>query len=78
MKATSTTTKCQSCGALVECAQHLCLCDSCLDARLAELERSLARPRRRPSALLWPTAGMADGWRGALTAGEALQVAPLS
>ena len=36
MKTTSTTTKCHSCTAPVECVQHLPLCDSCLDARLAQ------------------------------------------
>ena len=46
MKATSTPTKCHSCRAQVEGAQHLLICDSCLDARLAQLERSLARPPR--------------------------------
>ena len=75
MKASSTTTKCNSCSAPVDCAQHLPLCDRCLDVRLTELERSLARPRRRPSALLWPTAAMADGWRGVVTPGEALRIA---
>jgi hypothetical protein len=46
MKATSTTTNCHSCGARVEGAQHLRICDGCLDARLAHLGRPLARPSR--------------------------------
>jgi len=46
MKATSTPTKCHSCRARVEGAQHLPICDGCLDARLAQLERSPARPPR--------------------------------
>lgn len=48
MKATSTptTTRCHGCRARVEGAQHLLICDSCLDARLAQLERSSGRPPR--------------------------------
>jgi hypothetical protein len=51
MKATSTTTKCHSCRARVEGAQHLLICDRCLDARLAQLERSFGRPPRWTGAL---------------------------
>jgi hypothetical protein len=68
MKATSTTTHCHTCSALVECAQHLPLCDRCLDARLAQLERGLGRPPRRSGALRWPAAALADGWRGGANA----------
>jgi hypothetical protein len=46
MKATSIPTKCHSCRARVEGAQHLPICDRCLDARLTQLEHSLGRPPR--------------------------------
>jgi hypothetical protein len=74
MTATSTTKchgcKCHGCSALVDCAQHLPLCDSCLDARLAALERFGERPSKRTGTLRWP-----GGWRGALAVGDALRVA---
>jgi hypothetical protein len=75
MKTTSTITHCHSCSALVECAQHLPLCDRCLDSRLAQLERGLGRPSRRSGALLWPAAALADGWRGGAAAPDALSLA---
>jgi hypothetical protein len=70
MTATATTTKCPGCGARVECAQHLSLCDGCLDARLAALERAGERPLKWTGTLRWP-----GGWRGALAVGDALRVA---
>jgi hypothetical protein len=74
MKATPTTEchgcKCHGCSALVDCAQHLPLCDSCLDARLTALEHSSERPSKRTGTLRWP-----GGWRGALAVGDALRVA---
>jgi hypothetical protein len=74
MKTTSTTTKCHSCTAPVECVQHLRLCDSCLDARLAQLERSAARPLGWTGALRRPTAARADRWSRAVAVGNALRV----
>jgi hypothetical protein len=75
MKATSTTTHCHCCRAVVDCAQHLPLCDSCLDARLAALERSSGRPSRWTGALRRRTATLADGWSGARVARDALGLA---
>jgi hypothetical protein len=66
MKTTSTTTSCDRCGTTVEGAKHVLLCDSCLDARLVELERM----RRRP--LKWPGAGSLNG---ALAIGAVLHAA---
>lgn len=40
MKTTSITTSCISCREEVVVAQHLRLCDKCLDARLVDLERT--------------------------------------
>jgi hypothetical protein len=37
------TTSCHHCGRRVEDAMHVMLCDSCLDARLAQLEPLPAR-----------------------------------
>ena len=73
MKATSST-ECHGCSGLVECAQHVLLCDSCLDARLAQLERSAGLPPRWTRALRWPTPERADRWSNALAVGEALRV----
>jgi hypothetical protein len=41
---TPTTTSCQSCGTELEGAMHVMLCDDCLKARLAQLERAPAPP----------------------------------
>jgi anaerobic ribonucleoside-triphosphate reductase len=75
MNATSTTTHCNCCGELVEGAQHLLLCDCCLDARLAALERSSGRASKWTGALRWPSAALADGWSGARAARDALRLA---
>jgi hypothetical protein len=75
MKATSTNCHCDSCSAPVECAQHLLLCDRCLDARMAALERSSGRSTRWTGALRWPSAVLADGWSGARAARDALHLA---
>jgi hypothetical protein len=75
MNATSTTTHCDSCSGLVEGAQHLLLCDSCLDARLAQLERSVRRPPRWTGTLRWPTAARSDGLGSSLTFGDVLRTA---
>jgi hypothetical protein len=75
MKATSTTSHCDSCSALVECAQHLLLCDRCLDARLAALEGSSRRATKWTGALRWPSAALADGWSGTRAARDALHLA---
>jgi len=40
MKTTSITTSCISCRGEVVVTKHLRLCDKCLDARLADLERT--------------------------------------
>jgi hypothetical protein len=66
MKTTWITTSCRRCGARVEGAKHVLLCDGCLDARLVELERLRGRTPK------WPGAG---SWNGALAIGAVLGAA---
>jgi hypothetical protein len=75
MKTTSITTRCRCCGAQVEEAMHVLLCDGCLDARLAELERTRGRPSRWSGTRGWYRAALAGGWNGALADATRLRTA---
>jgi hypothetical protein len=54
---------------------HVLLCDSCLDAGLAELECTCGRPSRWPGARRWYRAALAGGWNGALADATLLRTA---
>jgi hypothetical protein len=59
------TARCRGCGHEVEGAMHLMLCDDCLDARLARLERTPPHPAGAMTA-----AGLAVERVRALTVGN--------
>jgi hypothetical protein len=52
MKTPTIPTSCQCCGRRVEDVMHVMLCDGCLDARLAQPERTPRRPALAAATLL--------------------------